>query len=144
MCWIFPCDVTVCRTDYIRTVRGSQWVYRLERLESFVYSARWTVGELRAIERTVTAITSELLTVCVAKSKSAVTDITCELLSVALLICSRSVVPVTCATCFPKYLGINLHSPLSCVLDCFRHIPIERFLLQYPCVSKLKMELYKI
>ncbi|GBN48857.1 hypothetical protein AVEN_178308-1 [Araneus ventricosus] len=90
----------------------------MERLENFVYSASWTAGEL--IESAVTVITSELLTVCVAESESAVTDITCELLSVALIICSGSVVPVACATCFPEYLGINLHSPLSYVLDSFR------------------------
>ncbi|GBM74891.1 hypothetical protein AVEN_198932-1 [Araneus ventricosus] len=106
---------------------GSQCIDQLERLESFVYSASWTAGELSVIENAVTVITNELLSVCVAKSESAVTVITCELLSVALLICSRPIAPVTCATCFTECLGINLHSPLSCVLDCFRHTPTERF-----------------
>ncbi|GBO03045.1 hypothetical protein AVEN_80676-1, partial [Araneus ventricosus] len=68
---------------------------------------------------TTTTTTSELLTVCVAKSESVVSVITCKLLAVALLIYSRSIVPVTCAIRFPEYLGINLHSPLSCVLVCF-------------------------
>ncbi|GBN87521.1 hypothetical protein AVEN_56239-1 [Araneus ventricosus] len=51
-----------------------------EPLWSFVCSASWKAGELSAIESAVTAIISELLSVCVARSGSAVT--TSDLLSV--------------------------------------------------------------
>ncbi|GBN84685.1 hypothetical protein AVEN_93666-1 [Araneus ventricosus] len=90
-----------------------------EGLWSFVCSTSWKAGELSANIGAFTVIISDLLTVCVARSESAVTVITCEVLSVALLICARSIVPVTCATCFPEYLGIKRHSSLSRLLDCF-------------------------
>ncbi|GBL73288.1 hypothetical protein AVEN_159327-1 [Araneus ventricosus] len=60
----------------------------MERPESFIYRASCTAGELSAIESAGTVITSELLTVCVAKSESAVIVINCELLSVDLIICN--------------------------------------------------------
>ncbi|GBM14692.1 hypothetical protein AVEN_97199-1 [Araneus ventricosus] len=68
MYWMIPCS---SRTR----------VYK-RRLRSFVCSASWKVGELRAIESAVIVVIRDLLIVCAAKSESVVTVITWELLSV--------------------------------------------------------------
>ncbi|GBM51121.1 hypothetical protein AVEN_244172-1 [Araneus ventricosus] len=73
-----------------RGTRREECVDQLERLWSFVCSASWKAGELRAIESAVTVIISDFLTVCVAKSESAVTVIISELLSV----CDVNLLPV--------------------------------------------------
>ncbi|GBN48297.1 hypothetical protein AVEN_9111-1 [Araneus ventricosus] len=71
-----------------------------ETLWSFVCSASWKAGELSAIESAVAVIISKLLSVCVARSVSAV--IACDLRLFVFLTCISEIVPVTCVSCFPN------------------------------------------
>ncbi|GBL74924.1 hypothetical protein AVEN_243750-1 [Araneus ventricosus] len=66
-------------------------------------SASWKAGEMRAIESAVNVIICESLSVCVARSGSAVTVIASDLCLFVLLICISAIFPVTCFV-FPKYL----------------------------------------
>ncbi|GBM30759.1 hypothetical protein AVEN_30581-1 [Araneus ventricosus] len=67
----------------------------------FGVSSAVRAGRLNAIESGVTAIISDLLTVCVAKSERAVTVITSDLLSICVLYESYC----TCASCFPEFVN---------------------------------------
>ncbi|GBN17031.1 hypothetical protein AVEN_109525-1 [Araneus ventricosus] len=76
-------------------LRGMTW--------SFVCSASWKAGEMNAIESAVTVITSELLSVCVARSGSAVTVIAND-----LIVCVYNLYKCYCSRylcfVFPEYL----------------------------------------
>ncbi|GBN86171.1 hypothetical protein AVEN_220380-1 [Araneus ventricosus] len=89
---------------------------------------RVRAGELSVIASAVTVIISELLTVCVARSGSSVTVIASDLLPVP--VANLYECYCSCYLCFvfTEYSRINRHSPLSCLLDCFRHTPTGQFL----------------
>ncbi|GBM00539.1 hypothetical protein AVEN_200953-1 [Araneus ventricosus] len=123
-----PFDVTARRGVY----KGRAWigegsVDRLERLWSFVCSASWKAGELSAIESAVIVVISDLLTVCVATSQSFELLLASNCCLLTFLICARSI--VSCYLCYVfscKFVN-NLHSPLSCVLDCLHIHPQNDF-----------------
>ncbi|GBO16524.1 hypothetical protein AVEN_88649-1 [Araneus ventricosus] len=121
MCYIIPCDVTTSRASvYKRRANAFE-----ERLWSFVCSASWKADELSAIESTVTVI-SDLLTVCVSKSESAVTVITSELLSV----CVANLYKSYCSSylCYVFFSCSFVNKPsLSCVLNCLHRTHIGQF-----------------
>ncbi|GBM23269.1 hypothetical protein AVEN_26005-1 [Araneus ventricosus] len=100
-----PC-VTACRGEYIRAALGSErsCVDPLERLWSFcgVCSASSEAGQLSIIESAVIVDTSDLLTVCVAKSQSAELLLPLNCCLFTLLICARTI--VSCYLCFPAHL----------------------------------------
>ncbi|GBM64674.1 hypothetical protein AVEN_215942-1 [Araneus ventricosus] len=83
----FPCDVIPFQEDYkyaaVRIDWESLWSANAfeKSLWSFVCSASWKAGEVIAIESAVTVIISELLSVCVARSGSAVNGIASDVLS---------------------------------------------------------------
>ncbi|GBN43072.1 hypothetical protein AVEN_201040-1 [Araneus ventricosus] len=72
-------------------------VDQLERL-SFVCSASWKTGELRAIENAVIVVISDLMTVCVAKYQSTELLLPLNCCLFTLLICARSM--VFCYLCY--------------------------------------------
>ncbi|GBN47248.1 hypothetical protein AVEN_215572-1 [Araneus ventricosus] len=120
-----PFDVTARRGVY----KGRAWigegsVDRLERLWSFVCSASWKAGELSAIESAVIVVISDLVTLCVAKFQSAELLLPGNCCLRTMPSYARSI--VSCYLCSCKFVN-NLHSPLSCVLDCLHIHPQNDF-----------------
>ncbi|GBM56129.1 hypothetical protein AVEN_168444-1 [Araneus ventricosus] len=75
------------RDDFIFMQEGAPPHFHHKVQQYLVVEVRWRQRD-------------DLLSVCVAKSETAVIVITRELLTFVLLICTRTIVPVTCATCF--------------------------------------------
>ncbi|GBL77686.1 hypothetical protein AVEN_152910-1 [Araneus ventricosus] len=98
-----PCDVTACRSEYIRTAFGSEGVcLSIRTTWEFRLQCELEAGELSAIESAVIVVIRDLLTVCVAKSESAELLLPVNCCLSTLLICAISI--VTCATCYPAHL----------------------------------------
>ncbi|GBM52524.1 hypothetical protein AVEN_32800-1 [Araneus ventricosus] len=85
---IIPCDVTTSRAR----------VYKRKQPKGAMTLEFRLQCELRDIESAVTVFTSNLLTVCVAKSERAVTVITSKLLSVCVANLYRNY--CSCYLCF--------------------------------------------
>ncbi|GBM04663.1 hypothetical protein AVEN_75614-1 [Araneus ventricosus] len=102
ICKIIPCDVMTSRARVYkrRQLKGENVFGVANAFEGafwiFVCSASWKAGELSAIESAVIVITSESLSVCVARS---VTVIASDLCLFVLLICISVIAPVNFASC---------------------------------------------